>query len=232
MMTSNTEYLRRIRSFVRRDSRMTAAQKRAMAVLWPRFGLNVAEGWADFAKIFSRQAPCFLEIGFGTGHSLLAAAESHPEVNFIGVETHLPGIGSLLAGIEAAGVTNIRIYHADAVLVLAQCIQAASLSGLQIFFPDPWPKRRHHKRRLIQPDFIKTCLTKLNTQGLVHLATDWEDYAVHMMTVLSGFSELQNLAGPGQYAGRSERRPLTTRFERRGEQAGHVIRELAFVKIS
>jgi len=229
-MTVSLEHLRRIRSFVRRDGRMTPAQRRAVTELRGRFGLDVSEGLMDFSRIFGRSAPCYLEIGFGTGHSLLAAALQHPEVDFIGVETHLPGIGTLLAGIEEKGVTNIRVCHSDVVLVLGQCLAPESLAGVQIFFPDPWPKRRHHKRRLVQTPFIKDCLSKLAPGGILHLATDWEEYAVQMMRVLSEFSELENMAGAHQYAARSNQRPLVTRFEKRGEQAGHVIRELAFVK--
>lgn len=223
-------YLRRIRSFVRRDGRMTDAQRRAVATLWERFGLELSEGRLDVARAFGREAPCFLEIGFGTGHSLLAAASQYPEVNFIGVETHLPGVGTLLQGIETEGVTNIRLYHADVIEVMAQCLPEACLAGIQIFFPDPWPKRRHHKRRLVQPGFVAECLLRLAEGGVLHLATDWEDYALHMMRVLSAVPQLENLAGEGQFATRSAHRPLATRFERRGEQAGHVIRELAFVK--
>ena len=224
-------YLRRIRSFVRRDGRMTDAQRRAVATLWERYGLALADGMQDNAEVFGREAPCFLEIGFGTGHSLLAAAKQYPEINFIGAETHLPGIGALLAGMEAESVSNIRLYHADVVEVMAQCLLPESLAGIQIFFPDPWPKRRHHKRRLVQPSFVAECVLKLEPGGVLHLATDWEDYAQHMLRVLSGVPDLQNLAGKGQFATRSAHRPLATRFERRGTQAGHVIRELSFARI-
>lgn len=207
---------------------MTAGQSRAHASLWEKFGLPLPAE-TDFQQAFGRVAPLILEIGFGTGHSLLAAAIAHPELNFAGVETHLPGIGSLLAGIEQAGVTNLRIFHADAVNVL-DSLPAASLQGIQVFFPDPWPKRRHHKRRLIQPDFVGRLVQVLVTGGTLHLATDWEDYAIQMMQVCSGFPQLENLAGPGQYADRSEGRLLVTRFEARAFQAGRVVRELQFVK--
>lgn len=229
-MDAKTSLMRRIRSFVRRDSRQTKAQQRAVTTYWPQYGLDANKRLDHFSEVFQREAPCWLEIGFGTGHSLLAAAIQNPQKNFIGVETHLPGIGTLLAGIVEQGVTNIRIYHADAVMVFTDCLSNQMLDGIQIFFPDPWPKRRHHKRRLIQPAFVAECLAKLKPEGMLHLATDWEDYAKHMMSVLSAFPELENIAGSGQYAERSEQRPLITRFEKRGEQAGHVIRELAFRK--
>lgn len=230
MMTDTCVHPRRIRSFVRRDGRMTAGQLRAVRESGPRFGLDAAAGMVNFPQVFGRVAPCFLEIGFGTGHSLLEAAVKHPEMDFIGVETHLPGVGALFAGIESAGITNVRVMHEDVVKVLAECIPDGSLAGIQIFFPDPWPKRRHHKRRLIQPSFVAACAAKLSAGGTLHLATDWEDYAVHMMRVLSDSPLLKNMAGLNQYAGRAERRPLITRFERRASLAGHVVRELAFVK--
>jgi len=223
-------HLRRIRSFVRRDGRMTPAQQRAHAMYWPEFGLDVENGLVDLQKVFGRLAPCVLEIGFGTGHSLLDAAVRCPEHDFLGVETHLPGIGTLLSGIGRDGVGNIRIFHAEVVGVLAECIPDASLAGIQVFFPDPWPKRRHHKRRLIQPAFVEQMVNKLSLAGVLHLATDWEDYAVQMMRVLSGCSRLCNLAGVGQYASRSAGRGLVTRFEARAGVAGRAVFELQFVK--
>ncbi len=220
--------LRRVRSFVCRDGRMTEAQRRALDELWPRFGLTLAEGQVDYAKLFGREAPCILEIGFGSGHSLLAMAKEHPEKNFIGIEMHQPGIGTLLLGMELQKVDNIRIYYADAVEVLTQCIPPHSLDGVQLFFPDPWPKRRHHKRRLIQPEFVKNIATKLKPGGLLHMATDWQDYAKHMMKVLSESPDFVNLAGPMQFSIRSTHRPVTTKFEQRGTRSGRIIWELQF----
>lgn len=222
--------LRRVRSFVRRDGRITDAQQRALTVCWPQFGLTLEAGLIDFATVFQREAPRVLEIGFGSGHSLLAMASLHPEQDFIGIETHQPGIGTLLAGMEAQQVNNIRIYYADAVDVLSQCIPDNSLDVVQIFFPDPWPKRRHHKRRLIQTEFVSLITNKLKQGAMLHLATDWQDYAKHMMIVLTDEKKLVNIAGMGQFAGRSSQRPIVTKFEQRGHSAGHQVYELQFLK--
>ena len=222
--------LRRIRSFVRRDGRITDAQRRAWDVSWPQFGLELKDGIINFQQVFQREAPRILEIGFGSGHSLLAMAALHPEQDFIGIETHQPGIGILLSGMEAQAVSNIRIYYADAVDVLNQCIANQSLDVVQIFFPDPWPKRRHYKRRLIQPEFISLITSKLKPGGMLHLATDWQDYAKNMMQVLTNEKHLSNLAGPGEFAARSSQRPVMTKFELRGQRSGFVIHELQFLK--
>lgn len=218
----------RIRSFVRRDSRMTAAQQRAFIAGWLRFGLSLEQGQLNYEQIFGRQAQRVLEIGFGSGESLLAAALAYPERDFIGIETHKPGVGALLLGVEAKELQNIRVYYADAVDVLEKSIPENSLDIIQIFFPDPWQKRRHHKRRLIQRELVGLLVRKLKPHGLLHLATDWEDYALHMMQVLSANPNLRNLAGIGNYADRSAGRPSITKFERRGEKAGHKIWELQF----
>jgi tRNA (guanine-N7-)-methyltransferase len=219
----------RIRSFVRRDSRMTAAQRHALETLWPQWGLPLTEKPIDFNEIFGKEAFRVLEIGFGSGHSLLAAAKAHPEQDFIGIETHRPGIGALFMQLQAEKITNVRVYHADAIDVCSQCLPEKSFDIIQIFFPDPWPKRRHHKRRLIQTEFIKILLTKLKTGGEIHLATDWEDYASQMMKVLSSLPEIVNLAGTGNFASHSSQRPVATKFEQRGKKAGHHVWELQFV---
>lgn len=221
-------FLRRIRSFVRRDGRMTEAQRTALATLWPQVGLELEKGACDFSQAFQREAPRILEIGFGSGQSLLAMAKAHPEQDFIGVETYQPGIGSLILGMQLEQINNIRIYYADAVEVLERCIPNQSLDVVQIFFPDPWQKRKHHKRRLIQTDFVNRLLNKLKPHGTLHLATDWEDYAVHMMAVLSGIPALTNLAGVNQYSNRSSQRPIITKFEQRGKKCGRQIWELQF----
>lgn len=222
--------LRRIRSFVRRDGRMTEAQKQALAQNWPEVGLPCENKFCDFNAIFQREVPRILEIGFGSGQSLLAMAIAHPEHDFIGIETHQPGIGSLLLGMQLHDVKNIRIFYADAVEVLEKCIPFESLDVVQIFFPDPWPKRRHHKRRLIQTAFVNLIVSKLKKFGTLHLATDWEDYARSMMKVLSNTSELINLAGEQQFSNRSAQRPIITKFEQRGCASGHQIWELQFAK--
>ncbi len=225
-------FMRKIRSFVRRDGRITEAQRLALETCWPSVGLNLHDGMINFDKVFKRQARRVLEIGFGSGHSLLAAAMAHPDYDFIGIETHQPGIGTLLHHIQAEKLNNIRVYYADAVEVLNQCIPNHSLDVLQIFFPDPWRKRRHHKRRLIQPEFVSLIATKLKPGAELHMATDWEDYALHMMKVLSASTDFNNAYGEGKYAERSSLRPVVTKFERRGENAGHKIWELLFIAVT
>lgn len=220
----------RIRSFVRRGGRKTIGQERAYDALWPQFGLHVSQGMLDYPSQFGRQAPTVMEIGFGIGQSLLAMAVEHPEMNIIGVETHKPGIGALLLGVEQHELTNVRIYDADVVDVLAQCIPDASLDSVQIFFPDPWQKRRHHARRLIQPEFVAKLIEKLKPDGTLHVATDWEDYSVHMMRVLSQEPRLINLAGAGQFGGRSPYRPVLSKFERRAVRDGRAIWEMQLKK--
>lgn len=222
--------LRRVRSFVRRNSRMTTAQHDAFEKNRARFVLDVEQGVINFSHVFQREAPRVLEIGFGSGTSLLAAALLHPDHDFIGIETYLPGIGTLLLEMETKHVTNIRLYYADAVDVLKQCIPDNSLDIVQIFFPDPWPKRRHHKRRLIQTDFISLIVLKLKSNGTLHLATDWQDYAKQIMNVLTSEEKLINLAGMNNFATRSMQRPVITKFEQRGEYSGHEIYEFQFKK--
>lgn len=231
-MTSEVVKNFRLRSFVRRDSRQTAGQARALMASWPSYGLVVADGKLDAEGVFGRKAPLFLEIGFGSGQSLLALAKQHPECDYIGVEPHKPGVGALLLGIEANELSNLRVFQEDVVDVIAHCLQPESLTGISIFFPDPWQKRKHHPRRLVQPAFIKSLLPLLKPKGTIHLATDWEEYAKHMMKVLSGEEGLSNLAGVGEFATRSERRPVLTKFERRAEREGRIVRECQFEKIT
>lgn len=223
--------LRRLRSFIRRGGRGTVAQAHAQDIFWPSFGLCVDDGVLHYEQVFGRSAPCFLEIGFGYGQSLLALAKAHPDKDFIGVETHKPGIGTLFLGMQREEITNIRIYDADAIDVLAKCIPNNSLSGAQLFFPDPWPKRRHHPRRLIQTGFVQSLVTKLKQDGALHLATDWEDYAQHMLQVLSHEASLTNLAGRDQFSDRSPHRPVLTKFESRALREGRIIRDLQFKKV-
>lgn len=220
---------RRIRSYVLRAGRTTDSQKRALAEHWPTRGLEYDDGELDIDAAFGREGPCILEVGFGMGASLLEMAQAAPETNFIGVEVHLPGVGKLLHAMEEHGVDNIRIYRHDAVEVLRDCIADASLDAVHIYFPDPWHKKRHHKRRLVQPAFVALVTRKLKPGGVLHLATDWENYAEHMMTVLSAAQGLRNTVGEGQYAARPEHRPLT-KFERRGERLGHGVWDLVFVR--
>ena len=220
---------RRIRSYVLRTGRMTPGQQRAFEENWARWGLEHAAGDPGFDAVFGRAGPRVLEIGFGMGQSLVAMAAAAPEKNFIGIEVHKPGVGRLLHSMADQGVDNIRVYCHDAVEVLRDCIADASLDTVQIFFPDPWHKKRHHKRRLIQPEFVGQLVGKLKPGGLLHLATDWENYAEQMMDVLSPVEELDNVAGQGQFSPRPASRPLT-KFEQRGERLGHGVWDLLFTR--
>lgn len=223
--------LRRIRSFVLRTGRMTEGQKRAYNFHWPSKGLELSDGLLDFEQVFDRQAPVVFEIGFGMGDSLAAMALNAPEQNFIGVEVHRPGVGRLMHLIDEAGLQNLRAFCDDAVEVLDRCIADGSLSRVQVYFPDPWHKKRHHKRRLIQPEFVQLLRSKLKVGGILHLATDWENYAEHMMEVMSAAEGYQNQAGVGQYSLRPDFRPVT-KFEKRGERLGHGVWDLLFERQS
>lgn len=220
----------RLRSFVRRNSRETAGQERAFEELWPCFGLQLENGMIDCKKLFAREAETVLEIGFGTGQSLLEFARLHPDKNIIGVETHKPGIGALFQGVQTLGLSNLRVFYGDVIDVMQKCIPDNCLVGVQIFFPDPWPKRRHHARRLIQTEFIKLVIKKLQAKGTLHLATDWQDYSMHMMRVLSAETEIVNDMGINQFATRSTFRPIVSKFEGRALREGRNIWELQFTK--
>jgi tRNA (guanine-N7-)-methyltransferase len=227
MLKSQTTF--RLRSYVSRNSRETPAQAHARAVLSSEFVLNLDAGLIQYQKVFAREAPCFLEIGFGMGQSLLAAAALYPQYNFIGIEPHRPGVGALLLGIQAQKLTNLRIYIADAIDVLEQCLPDASLAGINIFFPDPWPKRRHHPRRLIQTAFLQSIIKKLAPHARLDLATDWEDYAKQMQAVLSKENQLLLIAAAPN-APRSPYRPILTKFEKRALEENRLIWELQFAR--
>ena len=218
---------RRVRSFVRREGRLTTGQRQALESVWPRYGIAAGGGLIDVAAIFGRVAPITLEIGFGNGESLAAQAEQQPERDFIGIEVHRPGVGHLLVEIQRRGLTNVRIFNEDAVEVLERRIPPASLDAVQIFFPDPWHKKRHHKRRLIQPAFMHMIASRLRPGGALHLATDWDDYAAHMASVMAGVVELFAPEGPQPLAQRPAQRPAT-RFERRGEHLGHRVSDFLY----
>lgn len=218
---------RPIRSFVVRGGRITDSQRKALRANWPRYGLELQDGLVNFDEVFQRRADTILEIGFGMGDSLLKMAQDAPEHNFIGVEVHPPGVGRLLAATARARLGNLRIFQADALDVLQQCIADASLARVQIFFPDPWHKKRHHKRRLVQPGFVKLVSAKLADEGILHIATDWQPYAEHCMQVLQAEPTLRNSAGVDSYAPRPECRPLT-KFEQRGKRLGHGVWDLIF----
>ncbi|OGI44870.1 MAG: tRNA (guanosine(46)-N7)-methyltransferase TrmB [Candidatus Muproteobacteria bacterium RIFCSPHIGHO2_01_FULL_65_16] len=218
---------RPIRSFVRREGRITKAQERALTELWPRYGVDAGDAPLDLCALFGRKAPVHVEIGFGNGDVLAAMAARHPEYDYLGIEVHRPGIGALLRRLEAAGLGNARVMRADAEEVLARNIPDAALSAVYIFFPDPWPKKRHHKRRLIQPEFAELVRRKLQPGGMLHLATDWRDYAEQMLDVLSQTPGFENTAAAGAFAPRPEERPLT-KFEQRGKRLGHEVYDLSF----
>jgi tRNA (guanine-N7-)-methyltransferase len=219
--------MRRVRSFVLREGRLTRGQAQAIETLWPRFGLEREDGPMDAGRVFGRQAPLVLEIGYGMGHSLLDMAEAEPDKDFIGIEVHRPGVGALLMGIRERGLGNLRSYCDDGVEILDERIPDASLARLQLFFPDPWPKKKHHKRRIVQPAFVELVRRKLAPGGRFHMATDWADYAEHMMAVMNNAPGWENEAGAGCYSPRPDWRPAT-KFERRGEKLGHGVYDLVF----
>jgi len=218
---------RPIRSFVLRAGRMGPGQARALAELGPRFIVPYAPAPLDFAALFGREAPRILEIGFGMGDATASVAQAMPDTDFIGVEVHAPGVGALLKRIGETGLTNVRVIQHDAVDVLEQMIGAGSLAAVHIFFPDPWHKARHHKRRLIQPGFVRLVASRLAAGGTLHCATDWEPYAAQMLDVLSAEPALRNTAAA--YALRPAHRPMT-RFENRGLGLGHGVRDLVFAR--
>ncbi len=218
-------HLRRIRSFVRREGRLTEGQQAAIRDGWPRWGVDFVPTQVDWDQVFGRQAPRFLEIGFGMGAATAEIARAHPQQDYLGIEVHRPGVGNLLKLIEQDGLTNLRLMTHDAVDVVEQMIAAESLDGILIFFPDPWHKARHHKRRLIQPEFVRKLVTRLKPGGTIHCATDWENYAEQMLEVLSAEPALENTAGG--YAPRPAYRPLT-KFENRGLKLGHGVWDLVF----
>jgi tRNA (guanine-N7-)-methyltransferase len=227
----DTAARRPIRSFVMRAGRMTAGQSRALEDLWPRFGLDYAAAPLDLPALFGRDAPRTLEIGFGNGEHLAKLAAAHPERDYLGIEVHRPGVGHLLMLAESAGLTNLRVSDHDAVEVLNQQIPPATLDEVLVLFPDPWHKKRHHKRRLIQPPFIELLATRLRPGGVLRLATDWEEYALQMLDVLRGAPALfANLSPGGDWMPRPEER-APTRFEKRGARLGHGVWDLAFRRV-
>ena len=217
-----------IRSYVRRAGRMTQKQSTALTEGLKSYSLQQGAAVLDLNQVFGRVAPKVLEIGFGMGHSLIKMAEVHPELDFLGVEVHRPGLGSVIAMAQEQALTNVRVIEGDAVIFLKERMADRSFDKIQIFFPDPWPKRKHHKRRLIQTSFVDLLCAKLKPGGVLHLATDWHDYAQQMMKVLSAHGELKNTAGLGIYAINSDR-PLT-KFERRGQNLGYAIWDLIFTR--
>ena len=216
---------RPIRSFVLRQGRFSPAQQRAHETLLPRFGIGFAREPLDLERIFARRAPKILEIGSGMGETTAAIAQAMPECDFVAIEVHAPGVGSLLRQIDENGLANLRVIQHDAVEVVREMIAPGALAGIHVFFPDPWPKRRHHKRRLLQSAFVRALALRLAKGGYLHVATDWEDYAGATLATLAAEPLLVNTAR--DYAPRPAYRPLT-KFERRGIRLGHGVWDLVF----
>jgi tRNA (guanine-N7-)-methyltransferase len=214
---------------VRREGRITPAQARALKSLWPRYGVEPGEGTVDLDAVFGRRAPRVAEVGFGNGAALLALAAERPDTDFLGIEVHGPGVGALLRGLDERGIANVRVLREDAVQVFAARLPAGSLDAVHVFFPDPWPKKRHHKRRLIQPAFLADVARVLRPDGRLHVATDWEDYAAHILEAAAVVPELRNLGGADGFSPRPDYRPLT-KYEQRGRRLGHVVRDIIFEK--
>jgi tRNA (guanine-N7-)-methyltransferase len=216
-----------IRSYVLRQGRFSRGQQRAYAELLPRYGLAYRPELLDLRAAFGRTAPVIAEIGFGMGETTARIAADNPHNDYLAIEVHAPGVGSLLKQVEAGAIANVRIVQHDAVEVLRDMVPAGSLDAIHVFFPDPWPKKRHHKRRLLQPDFAELAAARLVPGGLLHVATDWQEYAEHVLAVLSASSTLRNTVEG--FAPRPAWRP-ETKFERRGRKLGHGVWDLLFVK--
>ena len=223
------DHHRTIRSFVLREGRLTQAQARAFAELWPRFGVDWGPGTVlDPRVLFGDDAPIYLEIGFGNGETLAQMAAEHAERRYLGVEVHRPGVGHLLLELERRGLTNVRVLRRDAVELLTHGLPPASLDGVYLFFPDPWPKQRHHKRRILKPEFVDLLARVIRPGGTFHAATDWTPYAEQMLSVLDAATEaFINTAPDGSYSPRPDDRPLT-KFERRDQRLGHAVHDLVF----
>jgi len=226
---SEQPFQRKIRSFVMRATRMTDSQKKSLGENWDQYGLSMTQGPLSIAETFGRQAAdTVLEIGFGMGDSLVAMAVAAPEQNFIGIEVHLPGVGRMLNQTAGEQLSNIRCYKEDAVTILNDCVADASLSCVQLFFPDPWHKKKHNKRRIVQPEFAQLVRRKLKPGGTFHMATDWQNYAEQMLEVMTAAEGFSNTAGVGHYLpDRPEHRPVT-KFEQRGLRLGHGVWDLIF----
>jgi len=220
---------RAIRSYVLRQGRITDAQRLAHERLMPRFGLAFTPTPPDLDAVFGRRAPRVLEIGFGMGDTTAAIAAAHPEIDYLAVEVHSPGVGSLLRKLDEMGLTNVRIVQHDAVEVVEHMLAPDSLAGVHVYFPDPWPKKRHHKRRLLQPEFVALLTTRLAPGGYLHVATDWVEYADAVLETLAATPGLTNTAAG--FAPRPEHRPLT-KFEQRGLKLGHEVRDIVFRRVA
>lgn len=227
---AGSHFERRIRSFQPRRSRVTAGQADALQRLWAKWGLDIDGQAVDLAELFGADRPVVLEIGFGMGEATAQMAAADPDTGILAVDVHTPGQGNLLNLADRTGLTNVRVANGDAIILLREMLPADSLDGLRVYFPDPWPKKRHHKRRLIQPEFLDLAATRLKPGAVVHCATDWEPYAEQMLEVLTAHPDFENTRADGGFAPRPEFRPLT-RFEGQGLDKGHVVNDLLFRRV-
>jgi tRNA (guanine-N7-)-methyltransferase len=221
------KYIRKVRSFVKREGRLTKGQASALEQFWATMGLNHQDGMIDFAHLFNNSNPIVLEIGFGMGKSLVEMAKNAPELNFVGVEVHRPGVGACISLAKDEGVDNLKVFEHDAIEVLADCIPDNSLTTVQLFFPDPWHKKKHHKRRIVSLEFVETIRQKLKVDGVFHMATDWENYAECMIEDMNSAPGYENLSNEGDFVPRPDSRPLT-KFENRGNNLGHGVWDIQF----
>ena len=220
-------YVSKVKSYVKREGRLTKGQEKALADYWPTMGIDYVDAPLEFSDVFGRTAPVIVEIGFGMGKSLVEMAGAAPEKNFVGIEVHRPGVGACLSDAGEQGIENLRVMEHDAVEVLKNMIPDGSLARLQLFFPDPWHKKRHHKRRIVQAEFAELVRTKLAIGGCFHMATDWEHYAEHMAEVMNAAEGYTNTAQEGDYVPRPDYRPIT-KFETRGQKLGHGVWDLIY----
>lgn len=224
-------YISKVKSYVKREGRLTKGQAKALEKCWPTMGLSVDGGLLDLAVVFGNDNPVVLEIGFGMGGSLVEMAKAAPEFNFIGIEVHRPGVGACLSSADEAGVDNLRVFEHDAIEILDKCIADQALQRVQLYFPDPWHKKRHHKRRIVQPEFVQKLRKKLAIGGVFHMATDWEPYAEHMLEVMTHAEGYRNTATTDDYVPRPDYRPIT-KFETRGQRLGHGVWDLIFERVA
>lgn len=224
-------FISKVKSYVKREGRLTKGQEKALEEHWPTMGIDYCDTPISLSELFGREAPVVVEIGFGMGKSLVEMAAASPEKDFIGIEVHRPGVGACLGDAGELGLTNLRVMEHDAVEVLKNMLPQESLSRLQLFFPDPWHKKRHHKRRIVQAEFVELIRTKLAIGGHLHMATDWEPYAQHMAEVANGNEGYTNTAPEGDYVPRPDYRPIT-KFETRGQKLGHGVWDLIYKRTS
>ncbi|MEV6382723.1 tRNA (guanosine(46)-N7)-methyltransferase TrmB [Streptomyces sp. NPDC051773] len=227
---AGSHFERRIRSFQPRRSRVTAGQADALQRLWPKWGLDIDGRDLDLVELFGNDRPVVLEIGFGMGEATAQMAAADPDTNVLAVDVHTPGQGNLLNLADQGGLSNVRVANGDAIILLREMLTPDSLDGLRVYFPDPWPKKRHHKRRLIQPEFLTLVASRLRPGAVVHCATDWEPYAEQMLDVLTAHPDFENTRADGGFAPRPAFRPLT-RFEGQGLDKGHVVNDLLFRRV-